>query len=323
VLWEATRSATPVLLACAAGAFVLANAIVREDDTDMTRSPVMRAAALVLALGILPLAVFAAVSMGTRIAQHGLSPERLWALVAIAVACAYGLAALVAVVRGRLRGWWGILRRANLNLAVGVSVVALFLALPVLDFGAISAANQVSRLERGTVSAKDFDYDALRWDFGDAGRKALAGLARSGDPAVAKRAKEALARKDRPWHWPAEDDRRDERLANIHFRFEDPALREAVRGFVRDAPYRCTEPCVALDLGRYADGAPHLALVEGQQVTHLRRSAEGVWVEAPVQPSRIDRKQAGPKGTTPQVEVRPYAGRQIYVDGQPVGNPFE
>ena len=32
VLWDATRSATPVLLACAAGAWVLANAILREDD---------------------------------------------------------------------------------------------------------------------------------------------------------------------------------------------------------------------------------------------------------------------------------------------------
>src|SRR5690606_17932214 len=82
VLWEATRSATPVLLMCAAGAFALANTILRQDDAEMPRARVMRSAALVLALVILPLTVFAAVSMGTRIAQHGLSPERLWGLIA-------------------------------------------------------------------------------------------------------------------------------------------------------------------------------------------------------------------------------------------------
>ena len=43
VLWEATRSATPVLLACAAGAFVLANAIVaRQDDAEMSGNRVLR-----------------------------------------------------------------------------------------------------------------------------------------------------------------------------------------------------------------------------------------------------------------------------------------
>jgi len=85
----------------------------------MSRSRIQRIAAMVLVLGILPLSLFAAVSMGLRIDQHGLSPERIWALIAIAVAVAYGLAGLVVVVRGRLGGWSGLLRRANLNLAVG------------------------------------------------------------------------------------------------------------------------------------------------------------------------------------------------------------
>ena len=80
----------------------------------------------------------------------------------------------------------GGLRKANLNLAVGVSALALFLALPILDFGAISASNQLSRLKSGAVSAEDFDYYALRWDFGDAGREALAGLTESDNPEVAK-----------------------------------------------------------------------------------------------------------------------------------------
>ena len=44
------------------------------------------------------------------------------------------------------------------------------LALPLVDFGGISARQQVARLNAGEVSAEDFDYAALRWEFGDAGR---------------------------------------------------------------------------------------------------------------------------------------------------------
>src|SRR5690606_3211379 len=78
VLWDATRSATPLLLMCAAGSFVLVNAIARQDDRAMTRNRVMRIAGWMLAAVILPLAVFAAVSMGLRIDQYGIVPERLW-----------------------------------------------------------------------------------------------------------------------------------------------------------------------------------------------------------------------------------------------------
>jgi hypothetical protein len=233
VLWEATRSATPILLACAAGAWVLTNAIVRDDDTEMSRNLVMRVTAFVLALSLLPLTGFAAVSMGTRIAAYGLSPERLWALVAIAVACSFGVAYLVVVVRGRLAGWRTLLRRANLNLAAGLSVVALFLALPILDFGSISAANQLARLERGAVKPEEFDFDALKWEFGKAGEKALAKLAASGNAEVAKLAKMAQTRLDRPDYWREPEDRQKfaQRIEVHPAGRELPAgLREAIFG---------------------------------------------------------------------------------------------
>lgn len=202
VLWEATRSATPVLLMCAAGAWVLANAILRDEDAGMSGNRALRIAGLALVLTVLPLTVFAAVSMGTRVAQHGLSPERLWGLVAIAVAVAYGFAWLVAVVRGWPRNakpgeWRERVRRANLHLGVVICGVALFLALPILDFGAISARQQLARLESGKVSPAIFDYSALRWEFGDAGRRALALLAKSTNALIRTEARKALAEKDR------------------------------------------------------------------------------------------------------------------------------
>ncbi len=327
VLWEATRSATPVLLACAAGCFILANAIVREDDTDMTRNVVMRATAFVLAIGILPLTLFAVISMGTRVAQYGLSPERLWGLTAIAVACAYGVAIWVAAIRGKIRGWRPFLRRANLHLAVGVSIYALLLALPILDFAGISAANQLSRLERGKVSAEDFDYEALKWDFGDAGKRTLAKLAKSDNSEVARLAQEAIAQKKQPLRWREAPETRDQRLANLHGLSEDRQIRTAFEQFLKAEGWRCENPCTAVDLGPYADGTRHFALVEDGQVQHLRLQANGSLSSELIWPPRLphepDNAAAGANGKLPQVEIRPFSARRIYVDGKPVGEPFE
>ena len=199
VLWGATRSPTPLLLSCAAASFVLVNSIVRNSDDEASGSRIMRWTALILAIGILPLAIMAAVSTGTRIAEYGLSPERIWGLVANLVAVGYGVAYFVAPIRGRMTYWMTRIRTANLHLAVGTCVLAFLLALPILDFGAISARDQLARLEAGKVAPEDFDFDALKWDFGDAGRRALASLAEGSDGAIAKLAKEAQARKERLW----------------------------------------------------------------------------------------------------------------------------
>ncbi|MCB5426220.1 DUF4153 domain-containing protein [Altererythrobacter sp. CC-YST694] len=327
VLWEATRSATPVLLACAAGCFILTNAIVREDDTDMTRNGVMRVTAFVLAMGILPLTLLAVISMGTRVAQYGLSPERLWGLTAIAVACAYGLATWVAAIRGKVRGWRPYVRRANLHLAAGVSVYALLLALPILDFGGISAANQLSRLERGKVSAEDFDYEALKWDFGDAGKRALTKLAKSKDAEVAKLAREAQARKERRWNWMESPVKRDRRFANLRGLDAEPQAKSAFEQLLKRDGWRCNTSCTVLDLGAYSDGDRHFALLEGSDVQHLRLQADGSLLPeaAGLQPPvpTLNEVAAEAHGRVPQVEVRPFSGRQIYVDGKPVGEPFE
>ncbi|HTN15209.1 MAG TPA: DUF4153 domain-containing protein [Sphingomonadaceae bacterium] len=327
VLWEATRSATPVLLACAAGCFILTNAIVREDDTDMTRNVVMRVTAFVLAMGILPLTSLAVISMGTRVAQYGLSPERLWGLTAIAVACAYGVAIWIAAIRGKVRGWRPYLRRANLHLAVGVSLYALLLALPILDFAGISAANQLSRLERGKVSAEDFDYDALKWEFGDAGKRALAKLAKSKNPEVAKLAQEAQARKERRWTWMEAPVKRNRRFANLRGLDAEPQVKAAFEQFLKQDSWRCNTSCTVLDLGAYPEGERHFALIEGSDVQHLRFQADGSLLpEAAVQPPPVPTLNdvaAEAHGRVPQVEVRPFSGRRIYVDGKPVGDPFE
>ena len=319
VLWQATRSATPVLLLCAAGAWLLANAIVRDSDAETSRNRVLRVAALALTLAVFPLTVFAAVSLGTRIAQHGLSPERLWGLVAIAVATAYGFAWLVAVLREWKGGEWrNRFRAANLHLAVVISAVALFLALPILDFGAISTRNQLGRLERGEVTAKTFDYDALRWDFGAAGRRALARLARSEDATISDMARLAAAQTQRTWRGFGEPVFAEADEINVRLQPENPALRERLVDYLRINRWQCGDYCVAVDLGQQADGAHDVAVVMGGGYQRVRIPASGAAVQAPqVTPAAVP---LTPKST---VEIRSIERRYIVVDGKPIGEPLD
>ena len=319
VLWEATRSATPLLLAIAVGCFVLTNAVVRDDDEEASNSRILRIAGFVLAVGILPLAVMASISMGTRIAQHGLSPERLWALIAIAVAVAYGVAYFVSAIRGRKAGWRDFLRRSNLHLAVLTGGIALLLALPILNFGSISASNQIARLDAGKVSAEDFDYTALRWDFGEAGRTALERLAeREGE--VGTDAQAALEQTSRPYRWrgTAPSDRR----ANLRVQSEDAVWEERIRDHFAGLDWHCNNPCYAIDLGSDEQGSRRVKLIEQNAVSDwiLKRDnpAEEFQQDYIGRPSRTE----GPLEADSQVEVREWTGRQIYVDGEPMGEPF-
>ncbi len=312
-LWEATDSATPVLLACALGCFVLANAVVRDDDEARSDNVVMRYAALALSASIFPLTVFAAISMGIRIDQHGFSPERLWALIAIALATAYGLAYWVGIARGRLADWSHHLRRANLHLAVVSCVVALILALPLFDFGAISARHQVARLDSGEVPVDEFDFAALRWDFGNAGREALERLA-EGDGRVAELAAEAA---DMEQRYPVE--MRDNTPGQLAIEFDDPQLEEWVRDHAVSYPWVCRTSCVVMDLGA-RDDRRHVAFLSARNIEHVRFADDGV-PDPPAPP--VDPVPGNGDDLSGNVEIREWTGRRFYVDGEPFGEPFE
>lgn len=315
VLWEATRSATPVLLTCAAGAWVLASVIVRYDDAAMSGNRVMRVAALVLAAVILPLAIFAAVSMGLRLNQHGLAPERLWGLAAIVVAAAYGLGFWVALIRGRKSGWAEKLRRANFHLGLFVCAFALLLALPILDFGAISTRNQLARLESGAVSAEEFDYAALRWDFGEPGRRALGQLAESDNAQIAELAEAAMAQTQRYYGYPRPVRTADE--IDLRVQPDDRELRRMVLNHLRGNPWQCHERCVALDLGSGPTGR-RVAIVQtgSYEVVTIGRDGSGV------RPPEVAPAVAPIRGDS-VVEIREVPARYIFVDGKPMGPPLD
>lgn len=322
-LWASGFSTAALMLAAAAFAVLLANAVFGNGREDGAGSRLLGLSAAVLVSAVLPLALIAAVSMQMRIAQYGWTPERLWGVVAVGIALAYGAAGLWSVVRRR-GGFDELLRPLQQKLAIAVVLLALFLALPVVDFGAISTRDQLARLKSGAVSAEKFDWAAMAFDFGPAGRAALTQLSKSTHAVRAKAAAAALAAKSR---YDIHDSDRlvaaqtmDRRLRILP---AGKALPPAVRQQIIDGQMCERGPCIAL----WVDDRRFMILTQEDAGTEVRSQfvtmgkdgkwVQGDWALAREKPTRkVDLETA-------EITVRPVTRRQVTVDGLPESDPFD
>jgi hypothetical protein len=338
-LWEATKATTPILLGCVIGALILANAVIADSEEEEAKLPPLRYGAMALALAMLPLAIIAAISTGLRIGQYGLTPDRLWAVVFTGIATAYGLAYLVALVRRRQR-WAELGRPANLRLAIGLCALALLLSTPLLSFGAISARDQVARLESGRTTADKFDWAAMRFDFGPDGKRALERLKTASNAVVRAKAVEALAATDR---WALADKARtvdaragfEQRAVIFPARIKlPPDLIDAITRTSQCGAERDTEQCVV----RYEANGDRAVLVHYSkqcpdcppQVSALRLLSGGHWgqVNDEIVPGNADeqklvnarRRTSAVRG---DIEIRTVERKQVFLGGEPVGQAFE
>ena len=327
-LWDSGFSTAAVMMGAAAFAVLLANAVIGNGDDDRATNPVLRWAAPVLAVAVLPLAGIAFYSMHLRVIQYGWTPERIWGVIAAMIALAYGLAGVWAVARGR-RDFDDRLRPLQQKLAIGLALLALFLALPIVDFGAISTRDQLARLKSGAVPVEKFDWAAMAFDFGPSGRRALGDLAKSPDKAKADLAKWALQSEDR-WKLVGHDQKIDVRKAE----FEAKAIEEKVRvlpegrtlppgvySMLRERRYCDDVLCVArwLDDGR-------LIVVRPPNASMLLAPKEnGEWREDADAYGNLrhsdDLTNEELKNAT--VEVREVKRRQLFVNGVRAGEDFE
>ncbi len=167
-------SAAVILLVLAAGAAALISAVVERDDTQAAEGVVIPRAAQGLAV-LMPMPVaLAGWALGMRVVQHGWTPGRVFGAVLVLLAAGYALLYLLAVMRGA--GWRGLVRRANVVMAVATAVAAALWLTPVLNAEAISARSQLARFETGQVTAAELDIAALeRW--GWPGARAIEQLA--------------------------------------------------------------------------------------------------------------------------------------------------
>lgn len=325
-LWDSSIPATPLMLVAGAGAILLANAIIGDGVEGRSTNRVLRGAALLLVLAVLPLAIIAALSLGQRIGQYGWTPERMWGAVAVLVALAYGALGWWAVIRRR-DAFDAALRSAQTRLAIGLCGLAVLLALPIFDFGAISARSQMARLAAGKTPVDQFDWQAMAFDFGPAGRARLSEIARSGPAAQRPLAAAALATTNR--YAVAEEVAARRSEATLDQRLRVMPVGSAVSPQLRDAIGKSSfcrgTPCVVTII------AADRAVLAGTQAPRggvsrmlLQRGADGMWVQAEDWPAgrTFDPKFRPDLGTVP-VEVRAVERRQLFVDGRAVGPAFE
>lgn len=320
-LWEATRSTSPILLSCVIGALCLTNAVIGDQKSHEARSPLLRGSVAALGVSMLPLGVIAAISTGSRIHQYGLTPDRLWAVIFTAIACVYGVAYLVVLLRRRL-GAAPHLRIANLRLAIALGLLALLLATPLVNFGALSARDQVARLASGRTPPDRFDWRALRFDFGAAGEAATRKLAAEGKTAAIRMAATAALKAKSRYEMASIDTpkpRIDPKRLIILPR--GTKLPEALLDRMTDyAACWSRGPCVVL----HQPGS-HEAVIATGTDANIWTDSDGTWrlrpVSRPYDKARTDRIEQGLK--TGKVEVRNVTRRQVFVDGEPIGSDFE
>lgn len=193
-LWK-TKAATALLLSAAAHLIVLVNAAY-QDGTE-PGPVVLRWAARIAGVLLIPIAILAGYALFLRVDQYGLTPERVFAAAFVVVAAGYAIGYAVAALRPG--PWMKTLEPTNLLMAVVAVALLVAVFTPIADPSRLSVNSQVSRLEARKVAADKFDYQFLRFDSGRYGRKALDGLKADRDPEVARRARDAGALKEKTY----------------------------------------------------------------------------------------------------------------------------
>jgi hypothetical protein len=139
-------------------------------------------------------------SLSLRIAQHGLSVDRIWAMLFTAVIALYGAGYAYAALRDG--AWMARLGKVNTVMAWVLFGLIIAVTTPLLEPKRLAADDQVSRLLAGKVSAARFDYDYLRFNLGVFGDRALRRLAagpggHAESAEIARRATATLAKTSR------------------------------------------------------------------------------------------------------------------------------
>lgn len=317
--WAATGESSAILLACAVLAVWLLNSVIGSDRATGLGGRALRAAALVLAVSVLPLAGVAAAGLWIRVDALGWTPTRLWGAATLMVGLAWGGLYLWSVVRARGLDDRTVLE-ANVRLAVGLAVAALILALPVVSFGAISTRSQMARLAAGNVGVDEFDWRAMARDFGPAGRRALKRIEGTGSLDQRLAATDALNPNT------TQMAPRRAKPQRITVRPAGAVVPSGLRDALRQ-DFLCTES--VCDLMLVEAGVAVLRYREqqdfGLRTTVLTAEPSGAWSSV-MSDSDYSNKPAAPDQATLAgrvVEVRPLARRQLFIDGKVIGEPFE
>jgi hypothetical protein len=166
-LWSTGRT-TPLVLTLLGFFALLLNAVFEDGERPAPYVGLIRREVETAALVMPVYVAIAAHGTWLRVAQHGLTPSRVFALLFVSVAGMYGIGYAAAVIRRRPH-WLQDLRSVNIAGAWLVAVLAILVQLWPLDPLRLSAEQQARRLLHGEVTAASFDFAALRFRLGHYG----------------------------------------------------------------------------------------------------------------------------------------------------------
>jgi hypothetical protein len=173
-LWS-TRHAASNLLGIAVALIFLINAVYQDGRAETRAAAILRYASQLAALVLAPLVALAGYGLMLRVAQHGWTPERIGLAACVIVAACYAVGYFLAALHPTASMAW--LEPTNIVTSLVIVGVLLALGTPVADPTRISVADQLSRLQAGTVKPVDFDFSFLRLRAGRYGTRALEQLA--------------------------------------------------------------------------------------------------------------------------------------------------
>jgi hypothetical protein len=275
-LWK-TKSATAILLVADAFLILLANAAY-QDGTETTAA-VLRWAARLAGVLLVPITVLAAYGLSLRIGQYGLSPDRIIAAACVLVAAGYAIGYAVAAVRPG--AWMRTLEATNITMAFVVIAVLLALCTPVADPRRLSVEDQVARLHAGKVKPEAFDYAFLRFQGGRIGREALIALGKDRNAAFNAPAAKALSATS-PYELSKGDDRPSAKaVAEIHVYPKGRVLPESFLkqngGWkLRSTCVYSPETCAITLLDIDEDGIDEVLVWNGS-VVEIVKVQDGLW----------------------------------------------
>lgn len=322
VLWN-TKSAAAILLSASAIMVILINAAYQDGVPDTPTPLVLRWAARIGGLLLIPLVGVAAYALCLRIGQYGLTPDRIIAAACVVAGAFYAVGYGVAAV---LPGMWMKALEVT-NVVTAFVVLGLLLALfsPLADPARLSVNDQMARIAAGKVTADKIDYKFLRFHGEKYGKAALDRLAKKGGVYAAK-VKEARAWSN---EWSIES--RAPREPNVGYRADPKTLAMAWpagkalsaafldRGWLfNDARgMGCTveSPCPAAVIDLNGDGADEVLVIGKDRAVVLAKAPGADWSSVfqtglDKCPGLADALKAG------RVEIKPSEWRDLVIGGR-------
>ena len=284
-LWK-TKAATASLLAGCVALVLLVNAAWQQGDENRTAHIILRWSARIACGLLLVFSCLAAWSLWLRIAQYGLTPERVMALVGVIVAVLYGLGYAAAAVMPRGR-WLHLLAPVNIGLAFVMVAICFVVLTPIADPYRLSASSQGQRVNSGKVTPEKFDWRVLRFETGTYGLDELKRLSKNGKTeAIRKAAADAsLWSDDNRWQRDAPQVERvrpdPKQIQMVQKDAAVPAsfLAQAYAPNRDDHP-NCLHPnytkCYAALIDLNDDGKPELLLLDDTRLYRFEDN-NGVW----------------------------------------------